>query len=361
VPQAAVNRSVVEVATEVIELNWRDATDIAATFRTFLSDHGSLQANEESQAVIITDVPPQIMRIRELIKQIDRPDRQVIIEARLVDVAIEAVRALGVTWSLANSPSEAVGGIGGGFPDVVGLFNDAFGFSGDSGGVLQFGDDLGFLGSDFDLNAVLNALETRDVVEVLENPRVTTLNNVPANIEIIRRIPYEEVVQGPSDASITREIEFENAGVTITVKPIIAPNGSVRLDMNLNQRIFRSRVGSGALAPPLIDVRNANSTVIVGDRNTVVLGGLRSFRSSDRITGVPWLHRIPFFGWAFKNKGNEQSRTELVLMVTPRIVEQALVTDYEKEYYDRIETKWDLPDYFMDDVRNITDKDGEGN
>src|SRR5690606_14765629 len=87
-------------------------------------------------------------------------------------------------------------------------------------GSLSFGDKIGIFGDEYDLNATFSFLEQRDIVEVLANPRVTTLNNVPARIDIIEKIPYIESVQGPTEGVVIGEIEFEPVGVTINVKPI---------------------------------------------------------------------------------------------------------------------------------------------
>jgi len=83
-------------------------------------------------------------------------------------------------------------------------------------------------------------------------------------------------------------------------------------------------------------------------------------RGDEGISGVPWLHRIPLLGWLFKNKNYDQQKLELVLMMTPRIIEDAvLITDREKDWYDKIDTDWHLPDWFFDDVREITDRTDE--
>lgn len=389
VPESRVGRSQVETHTEVINLNWRDATIVEKTFTPFLSEHGSMKANEEAQAIVITDTPPNIAKIKELIQQIDRPDRQVVIQARLVDIQIDATRNLNSSWSLSKlnkqagehllskgeagptvtgadilgailSPKKSIATLGGVAPVLI----EGVGVSGGLG-TYQFGTQIGMFGTDYDLNATLTALEQRNVVEILASPRVTTLNNVPATINIVEKIPYLEAVSGPSQGTTAAQVEFADAGVKITVKPIITLNGFVRLDMDLSQKIFRTRTDNGggaagsALAPPIIDERNSHTTVIVKDNNTVVLGGLRQIDKHDTIEGVPWLHRIPVIGWMFKNKGNIQGKSELVLMVTPDIVEEASLSDREKHLYDKIDTDWHLPDYFMDDVKTDQDRPKE--
>ncbi len=378
VPESKVGRMEVETHTEIITLNWRNALDVQRTFEPFLTVHGSMNSNEEAQALIITDVPPNIAKMKEMIEQIDQPDRQVVIEARLVDIQIGAARTFQTQLSAAKANKErltssvtgttvtdgvaevitSIVGLGSPVAPIAGVFpitSEGVGVRGGLG-VLQFGSQIGIFGDDYNIDATLTALEERNIVEVLATPRVTTLNNVPANIQIIERIPYIEAVQGPTVGTIVSEIEFDQAGVTIDVKPIITPSGYVRLDMDLNQRIFRERVGGGALDPPAIDLRQARSTVIVQDEHTVVLGGLRGQRKEDGVDGVPWLHRIPVFGWVFKDKRTAHNRAELVLMVTPTIVEEALLTDREKHLYDRIDTDWHKPDYFYDDTKAEGDR-----
>ncbi len=405
VPEGRVGRAAVETKTEIIALNWRDAVDMEKTFKSFLTSHGTIKSNDESQALIIIDVPPNVLRIKELIAQLDKPDRQVMIECRLVDLQIGSIRTFATEWGLtkhnrtrtgvatrttasSSTTTKTPGSFtpGGTDPDTglplpptgspsssstsgsssitenlvetlsapdslvpIGLDQLVEGFAMSEGiGALQFGSMIGILGDDFTLDAFLLALEGRDMVEIIAAPRVTTLNNVIATIDIIQQIPFAqgEIVS----QTAVRTIRFQEAGEKISVKPIITPDGHVRLDINLLQSIFRNRVGPGDLDPPIMDDRKAKSTVIVKDKSTVVLGGLRELRRSEIVDAFPWFWRIPLIGWAFKDKSNDQNRTELVLMVTPNIVEQALLNDREKELYDSLDSKWHMPDYFMDDV-----------
>jgi type II secretory pathway component GspD/PulD (secretin) len=218
-----------------------------------------------------------------------------------------------------------------------------------------FGDVVSIFGQSFNLAAQIQALEDRNLVEILANPRVVTLINIQAKISIIQKIPYTEAVTGVSGATTT-EVEFDDAGVEISVTPIITANGFVRMNLTTSQKIFRGRVGQGPLDPPLIDNRDANTNVIVKGGDTVMIGGLRELRGQESSSQVPWFGQIPVFGWLFKNKQNGDTKTELVLFVTPSIIEQPALTTEEKGWYDRIETKWHLPDYFFDDVKTPMDK-----
>ena len=390
VPQERVGRKAVETRTEVIALNWINATDVKKTLEPFITDAtGRLEANEESNSLIITDVPPQIAIIKDLITQIDLPERQVLIEARLIDVNIGKLRTFRTDisasklndtrdWQNGTPYASGIGDVGtpGGLPemdvalipfvehlDVANVLLEGASVKGGLGS-LALGDTIGIFGDDYNVNAAFTALETNNIAEILANPRVTTLNNVPAQISIIEKIPYIEAVSGPSQGTATAEVEFADAGVDIGVKPIITPNGFVRLEVTLAQMLFRGRVSASgsssstesALDPPKIDERHAQTNVIVKSDQTIVLGGLRQQRSIEDISAVPFLHKIPLFGWLFKDKSNSRDKTELVLMMTPRIIEgEPVLNDQEKFWYDKIDTDWHLPDYFFDDVKNTED------
>ncbi len=359
VPQTRISSRLVETRTEVIQLNWIRAEDVQLTMQPFLSseDHGRLVANQESNSIIITDVPPQIEIIRDLIHKIDIPERQVQIEARLVDINIDALQSFGTEWTLSQANTGGQVGAPGYDPlRVANVLYEGLGFD-QYGAALALGDQIGIFGGEYNLNAAFNFLENRNIVEILANPRVTTLNNVSANIDIIERIPYRSATQLVAGGSTSEQIEFADAGIKITVRPIITPNGFVRMTVELEQAINRGRVNAAdPLSPPRMDERAAGTNVIVQTGSTVVLGGLRQTNNINGITGVPWLHRVPVLGWLFKNKTNTQSRTELVLMMTPTIIEERPeMSKWETHLHGKLEREWNKPDYFMDDVSTTDD------
>jgi type II secretory pathway component GspD/PulD (secretin) len=244
--------------------------------------------------------------------------------------------------------------------DTLGVVNNLLqGMSVKKGkGTFALGETIGT----YSLNAVFTALESRGIVEILANPRVATLNNVQASIDITRKIPYTQ----PSDSStgngtVSLAVVFQEAGVKIIVTPIITPNGFIRMTIELIQKIDRGQAmaatDSNPLPAHLIDERNATTNVIVPSGDTAVLGGLRQLDSTENIFAVPWLHRIPLLGWLFKNKSYNQVKTELVLMITPTMIERTpSPNDHERELYARIDSQWHKPDHFMDDVSNDDDK-----
>ncbi|HUT24255.1 MAG TPA: secretin N-terminal domain-containing protein [Sumerlaeia bacterium] len=394
----------VETRTETIQVNWVSAAELSKTLENFTSEHGKIVANAETNTLIITDTPPQLTIMKGLIERLDVGDRQVMVEARLIDMQMDAGRQLGINMDIWRRDAQGTSFVDGLIQETVSGVQEAitetitetttdplqepevsqtrgitrtiapdtvqtvsvpsdgakFNLPAATGGVgldWAFGDRISIFGRTFNIAAQLQALESRKLVEILANPRVVTLNNIPARIKIVREIPYTEGVTSVSGAT-TVEVEFKEVGIEIDVTPIITPNNFIRLNLRTQQKIHAGDFQSGVSAVPIIDLRDADTNVIVEDGETVMIGGLRQLDFSDTSQGVPWFHEIPVLGWLFKNKDNQDHKTELFLFVTPTIidVEEAELTTEEMAWYERIDSKWHLPDYFFDDVKTAADK-----
>lgn len=194
-------------------------------------------------------------------------------------------------------------------------------------------------------------MENRNEIVVLANPKVITLNNVPATIDITENLPYTEGVISDQGQFVTEEVEFEETGIKMTVTPNITNNGYVRMTIEPEQRILRRYVATRYGVVPQIDTRKSLTNVIVKDEDTVVVGGLRKMQRSNDVTGVPWFHRIPLFGWLFKDTANTAEKLELIIFVTPHIIKEPMLTAEEQFRYEQIDYDWELPDYFYDEVK----------
>lgn len=365
VPASDVQADAVETKTETIQINWVAASDVAQALQGFLSDAGSVYPDQATQTIILTDVPQRMESHKRIIKQLDRSERQVLIEARFVDMKTDATRDLGIDLSIweddgsGNSPGASVSSS---IPAHPGFEELAMGFaSAQSPAALAFGDTIGILGRDFDVAGLITAFENRDIAEVLANPRVMTINNVPASIEMRTQIPYLETGNADNsgseqDTNPIQEYKFEPVGIKVEVLPTITPNNYVRLNLVTSQDIFAGQPG-GSLSRPQIDERNAETNVIVKSEETVFVGGLRQLTIQDETEGVPWFRNIPVLGWLFKGKTNRQDKKDLFLFVTPHVIDEPMLTTEESSLYKRIDVKWDLPDYFFDDVKVDEDMD----
>jgi type IV pilus secretin PilQ/predicted competence protein len=353
VPRSDVRGSDKELETRAVAINWLDAKDVSAVVKPFLSDSGKVEFSSQSNIVIVQDVPENLGQIQELIYRLDVPEKQVRMEARLVDLAEEAQRQLGFRWSIVSrdlvpGPVLDPAGVG----ETVGQFPE----SSMQGGIanianpalnMNLRESVGIFGESFDLAARLQALENRREAITLATPTILSLNNIPASIEIKRQIPYRDAVNTSQGSVAT--IKFADVGTRVDVTPRITNNGHVTLVLETEQKI---QVGADpATAVPIIDERFTATSVTVKDDQTVVLGGLRQFSSLSSEQGVPWLLRAPVLGWLFKSTDNTQNKLELFLFITPHIIKDPEPSVYERGIFEKIDYNWDLPDFYFDEMR----------
>lgn len=398
VPRRLVKTTDREMATETIIVNWVDVADVRAALEPFvdIEGDGKLQISPASNLLIVRDVPENVRMIRDLVARIDRPEKQVLIELRLVNLSDTARRAIGSRTSFTDQSAEArnvldengsigsinntststgtnsstdnVSGSLSGITRSSTTTNSATGTNSSTSsvernlvpnsagglGLLAPGAEaatlstvgtIGVLGADFDVSFQLNAQEERGEAVTLANPTVLSLNNVEAEVEIIRQIPYQTGIN--TDQGSVATVEFKDVGTRVTILPRITDNGYVQMKVEPEQIID---TGSRPGGVPQTDNRKVSASVIVKDEQTIALGGLRQFESSASENGVPYLLRVPVLSWLFKNQTNSQSKTELYLFVTPSIVKDPTPTTYQQALYEKIDYNYDLPDYYFDEV-----------
>jgi type IV pilus secretin PilQ/predicted competence protein len=388
----------IELDIRVRPLNWVRAENLQKTLEDFKStaSGAEIRADRDSNVLILKDTQKSIQQLLSLVDKLDIPEKQVTIEMRLVDYNLSMARQQGIDWNLLRPDQHSIqqvngaiepygrdtverqwsqallnaggedGTIGVGAPTFALLPGQVGGLDVDGIGVrtgidtnrfnVEWGTEVNLLGNRFNLEVALQMLEDRNIVSVLANPTVTTLNNVPARIEVIRREPYFEATESQA-GNISFSTRFEDVGVTVDVTPNITNNDYVRMEIRPTQKIDRGEVRSpdGRGTGIRIDRRDAQTNVIVRDEDTVVLGGLRSLERTDNENGVPWLARVPVIGWLFKNSARSTDKTELILFVRPSIVKDPLLNEREQKQYDDIDMMWVLPDYFFDDARVVPD------
>lgn len=383
-PRQSVRPGNVDLRTVYIKLNWVPAPALQTTLNNIIGNTGgTIRAHKETNTLIITDAAPNVALLRDLVAQLDVPEKQVMIEARMVEMILGTQRTLGSNTRLerqdssGNSPTlgtlssngprtttrrvpvlDGEGAPTGEFTnEVVNLPARAVdavisGLTGSSTAPsFSFGGVVSIFGASFDVASVLDALETRNMVNVLASPRVITLNNQEAEIDIQREIPYLEAQQGASQGAVSATVKFKDAGVRLAVLPTITNNGYVRMRLTPEQRIQSATFPNPTTGSdiPIIDRRTAVTNVIVKDEDTVVLGGLREINAGDSKQQVPWIGQAPIIGWFFKRDAKFHTKNDLMLFVTPHIVKAPVLTPAENYKYTRVDAHWDLPDFFFDD------------
>lgn len=363
VPRDRIRATTRETVTETIAINWVNAEDVAVSLRPFVDTDrdGALQVVPHSNQIIIRDVPETVRQVQEMINLIDIPEKQVLMEMRLVNMSETAGRSMGVRTSFMDQEGKFItesstATITDGEVTTSASGNIITRSSGAAGllapivpgaeGLLfnQLGS-VGIFGNRYDVDFSLNALETRGEAVTLANPTVLSLNNVEASVEIQRSIPYITAIN--TDQGSVGTVDFINVGTRVIVLPRITPNGYVQMRISPEQILDTGDRPGGV---PQTDTRRVEASVIVKDEQTIALGGLRQFEASSGENGVPYLLRLPVFSWLFKNQSNSQTRTEMYLFVTPHIIKDPTPTAYQQALYDKIDYNWDLPDFYFDEM-----------
>ena len=288
-----------------------------------LSPRGDVQVDARTNTLVVRDVPAHLTQVETLVATLDVPQAQVEIEARILQTSRDVARALGVTWGIGRSPATVSGatgltgagvtgrvataGLGDAPPTAVALAADA--------PTSAVGVRLGSLPAISGLDVALSAMERRGEGRVLSTPRVSTQNNVEAEITQGVQIP----VQTQANNSIA--VSFKDAALTLRVRPQITSAGTIIMRVVLeNAAPDYSRSVNGI---PPIDTQRAVTTVLVADGETTVIGGIATQRVQESTGRTPGLHRVPWLGRLFRRDDRSDDQRELLIFITPRITRGA--------------------------------------
>jgi type IV pilus assembly protein PilQ len=296
-------------------ISYSKASDIASLLSSdsyLLSARGSVTVDERTNTLIIRDVVDRVEGILRLIDSLDLPTPQVVIEGRIVETTRDFSRELGVSWGFSGvMDAEHGNDTGLKFPNEI-TMDGRVELPRGSAGVLSmtFGDIL----NTFNLDFLLSASESDGLVRIVSTPRVTTQNLMQASIRSGLQIPVQTV------ANNTVTVQYVDATLRLEVTPQITAEGTVNLDIAIKKQepVIGVGVVGGQNAP--IFTRDAETQLLVRDGGTTVIAGIYQINDQDNENRVPGLHKIPIFGWLFKNKGVFKRHDELLIFITPRIV-----------------------------------------
>ncbi|MGK7345338.1 MAG: type IV pilus secretin PilQ [Candidatus Nitrospinota bacterium M3_3B_026] len=307
--------------TKLLEVNYESASNMKKNLESLKSERGSIEINERTNTLIIKDTRSKLVQMESLIKQLDKKEQQVLIEARIVEVTHNKARELGIQWGgYANRVTNAT------FPNTIGVTGGA-GASPNTGlgGVAvnlpttasptgALGITLGHINGTALLDARLMAMENQGAGRIISMPKITTMNNKEATIESGSEIPYQTV---SADGTKT---EFKKASLSLKVTPHVTPDRHVRLEIETNkdEPDWANQLPG---APPPIRTKQAKTEVLVMDGDTTVIGGLFKDTNQRAENRVPGFGELPLFGWLFKNRLETKTGEELLIFITPKIAE----------------------------------------
>ncbi|OGR69261.1 MAG: hypothetical protein A2081_05435 [Elusimicrobia bacterium GWC2_61_19] len=324
--------------TRVFFLSYSKAADVKAQVDAVASAEGRVKAScnsdENNNALIVTDTPLGLDATARLIRSLDRVPKQVVIEAKLVEVSLDNSLDYGISWSGYADDRQGgyIGSTGVGTPTEAlgGKTASLTPFSASNGGtgvnlpanVVYGAFRLGKVASNYMFDAVITAAAKKGKAKVLSDPKVATLNNKEANINITTQIPYTttEVTAATPPISTTK-VTYLTTGIILKVTPTINSDGRISMKINPSVSQPSATITPVAGGAPGIDTRSADTNVIVRDGETIVIGGLIHDTQSEAVFKVPILGDIPLLGYLFKKKSMSRTRMELLIFVTPRIIE----------------------------------------
>ncbi|WP_025601822.1 type IV pilus secretin PilQ [Burkholderia sp. WSM2230] len=303
------------LASRTFQLHYARAEDVRRLLtgsgnQRVLSKRGAVTADPRTNLLFVTDLEGRLAQIAALLASVDRPTRQVLIEARIVEGEHGFSRNLGVRLSMAGTSADGTTrGLSGGKDGLVYDLSarPIAGFDAATAGLTLFAAGATRL-----LNIELSALEAEGRGEVVSSPRVVTADRMKAVVEQGTELPYQaKVGQGVSG------VQFRRATLKLEVEPQIMPDGRVVLDLD----VAKDSVGEQTDAGPAINTKHVQTRVEVEDGGTVSIGGIYATDGRDDVTRVPVLGKIPFLGALFRHRAHRDQRSELAVFITPRVVQ----------------------------------------
>ena len=314
-----------DTVLKILKVNFANIDDVASKIENaILSDRGTVETDPRTNSLIITDIPDRIIQAESLLRELDEPVRQVMIEAKIVKIERKSVHELGVQWggSWGKSSNDRYYGING---------NDSMGNTGlppvtDGGGMpaipssyavnlpataISSGIGLIFGKLDkYNLNLKLSAMQGQGVANILSSPKVLALNQHVARIGQGQEIPYQTTSQ---DGTTT---EFKKAELSLEVTPTITNNGMVSMEVIVS----KDSKGENTTDGPAINTQTITTSLLLKDGETAVVGGIIESNKTKANQDVPVLGKIPMLGWLFRHDYNDSDRSELMIFITPRII-----------------------------------------
>ncbi|MBF0122359.1 MAG: secretin and TonB N-terminal domain-containing protein [Candidatus Omnitrophica bacterium] len=310
-----VPQSDVDLVTEFIPLSFMLAKDAQGLLTRMISKRGALQINDATNTLIVTDVPEIIKDVKEMVKGIDQPPMQVLIEAKLVDMNTTDAQNIGTVLNATYSPTgsdlaSATITSGGSTATTDTNTTTTITGSGSAGGVLQL---IPRFKKFIDTDMTINMLVQQQRARVLAAPSIATLNGQEARIIIGNKYPYKESTV--TNTTTTQSVKFIDVGTTLKVTPMISPDGWIT--MKVHPEVSSATPSTDG---PVVSTREADATIRVRDNETIVIGGLISNVNTASQDGVPLLRSIPILGWFFKQHVSNDVKSELMVFITPHII-----------------------------------------
>ena len=325
-------RELKPIIVRLIPINYGDAKDMSARINSILSPRGSVEVDTRTNTLIVKDTEDFLVAAEDLVNRLDQQTPQILIEARIVEARTSFKEDIGIQWGGRYAMATALGnetglvfpssiGLAGGVePTAVGglmtdspnwVVNLPAAVGQGTGGAL--GIQLGSIGGAGNLTLRLSAAEENGDVKIISSPRISTLDNTKATISQGVSIPISVV----SAAGVNTQ--FFSADLKLDVLPHVTRDGHIalKIDISKNEPDFGNVAANGN---PTISKKEAHTELLIRDGDTTVIGGIYTRQTSKSYKKIPLLGDIPVLGWLFKSRTRSDDRSELLIFITPKIV-----------------------------------------
>lgn len=306
-----------DLITRIVYVNYGKARDLSEPLKKILSPRGDITIDDRTNSMLVKDIEKNVNQIEGLIKTLDSQTPQVVIEARIVQVAPTFNRSLGIKWG-ADFRNTSHG-------NILGISNsgplDAFGSpTSDFAVNLPAASNFGGIGFTFgrftqnplNLDLRLSAGESQGLTRIISTPKVSVLNNQEAKIEQGESIPFSTVSNNGTQTT------FVDANLTLLVTPHVSPDGGIIMKVKVSKNAA-GETRPGAAGPSILK-KEATTNILVKDGETTVIGGIYEVTKTDSVSGIPFLMDVPVLGWFFKTTTKREDTSELLVFLTPRIL-----------------------------------------
>ncbi|MCG2712960.1 MAG: secretin and TonB N-terminal domain-containing protein [Candidatus Omnitrophica bacterium] len=304
-----------KLITQVYELNYGDAKEIQAKLIEIIpKEEGEVIIDERTNSLVIRAIPEVVRKVDQMIKNWDQRPMQVLIEAKILEISLDKTKGIGINWEYLSTSGDDAVNVSATLPASV-----------SAGGVLR----VGTLSAD-QYQITLQMLESATNTNILSNPRIVVIDNQEANILVGSSEPYLVTYIDSESKTQTEETKFIDVGIKLNVTPKISKNGFITL--KIHPEVSSARRVAEVNNSLAVDTTQADTTVVVKDGKTIVLGGLIKDTESDVVTKIPVLGDIPLLGLFFRSKAKTNTKREIVVFITPHILKNEVEFMPESNY-----------------------------
>jgi protein transport protein HofQ len=331
-----------ELFIETVTLKFLDARNLKSVITEMSTkEHGRIEVDSKSNSLIICDTEENLKKILNKIRKADKTPEQIMVEVVILDVQLGDDAEIGVDWTK-FLPSAS----------HLAYEQTLIPSTSTTGGLLTL--------TKYSIAGTVRALQQIRNVEILASPRILVVSGQDALIKTVEEIPYVELTEstGGTSGNFVSSTKFKEAGVTLKVKATVADDEKILMVIEPEQSINTGVVGVGATTVPIIDKREAKTTLIMEDGQVLVMGGLR--KKEIRVTKdqVPLLGDIPLVGFIFSYDKRDVKNSELIVLISPHINKGEPVTEDEMKKFKELKEKpmLSLPSDWRDPFRNVSNQ-----